>query len=307
MRILVMGTGGVGGYFGALLARGGHEVGFVARGAHLAAMRENGLQVESPLGNIHLPRVTASDDPGAFGVPDVVLFCVKLWDTEAAARAIQPIVGPRTIVLSLQNGVQKDDIIAKAVGADAVVGGVCYVASRISKPGVIAHTGDLRRIVCGAYPGHPREEVVQFHEVCAQSGIDTVISPDIRRTIWEKFVFLVGLSAATATMASPIGPIRKHPVARAFLLELMREVVAVGRALGVALDERYAEDRLAFADSVSPDLKSSMLNDFENGRRLEVAWLSGHVAELGMQLGIPTPCNRAVNAILALHAEGKSQ
>lgn len=306
MRVLVVGSGGIGGYFGGMLAQGNCDVCFIARGAHLEAMREAGLRIERVEGDIHLPHVAVSDDPRSFGIPDVVLLCVKLWDIEAAAHAMAPVVGPDTIVLSLQNGVQKDETVGAIIGDGPVVGSVCYVASRISAPGVIHRTGTLQRLVFGDYDRKPRPQTDRFLEACRRSGIDALISPDIRRSIWEKFVFLVGLSASTSAKRSAIGPIRENPVARAFLLDLMREVVLVGRAVGVKLDEGYAEDRLAFVDTLPADTKSSMLVDLERGRRLELPWLSGYVADLGMKLGVPTPCNRAVDAVLAREVDGRS-
>ncbi|HEY6514787.1 MAG TPA: 2-dehydropantoate 2-reductase [Steroidobacteraceae bacterium] len=306
MRVLVVGSGGVGGYFGGMLAQGNCEVCFVARGPHLEAMRKAGLRIEKAEGDIHLPHVAVSNDPKSFGVPDVVLLCVKLWDLAAAARAMAPLVGPDTVVLSLQNGVQKDEVTRIAVGGDAVVGSVCYIATQISEPGVIRRTGALQRLVFGEYDREPRLQVARFFEACRHAGIDAVISSDIRRSIWEKFVFLVGFSASTTTKRSAIGPILENPVARAFLLDLMQEVVLVGRAAGVKLDAGYAEDRLAFVDTLPADTKSSMLVDLERGKRLELPWLSGYVAELGMKLGVPTPCNRAVDAVLAREVNGSS-
>jgi 2-dehydropantoate 2-reductase len=306
MRVLVVGSGGVGGYFGGMLAQGNCEVCFVARGAHLEAMRKSGLRIERAEGDIHLPHVAASDDPTFFGIPDVVLLCVKLWDIGAAARAVAPVIGPDTIVLSLQNGVQKDEMVGAAIGGGPVVGSVCYVASRISEPGVIHRTGTLQRLVFGEYDRKRRPQTSRFLEACRRSGIDAAISADIRRSIWEKFVFLVGLSAITTAMRSAIGAIRANPVGRAFLLELMQEVVKVGRAASVDLDAAYAEETLAFVDTLPADTKSSMLVDLERGKRLELPWLSGYVAELGMKLGVPTPCNRVVGAVLALDVDGRS-
>jgi 2-dehydropantoate 2-reductase len=306
MRVLVVGSGGVGGYFGGMLAQGDCEVCFVARGAHLEAMRKAGLKIERVEGDIHLPHVAVSDDPSSFGVPDVVLFCVKLWDIEAAARAMAPLIGPDTIVLSLQNGVQKDEAVGAIIGRGAVVGSVCYVASRISEPGVIHRTGTLQRLVFGDYDRKDRPQTDRFLEACRRSGIDALISPDIRRTIWEKFVFLVGLSAITTAMRSAIGSIRANPAGRTFLLELMQEAVNAGRAAGVELQAGYAEDTLAFVDTLPADTKSSMLVDLERGKQLELPWLSGYVADLGKKLGQPTPCNRAVVALLALDVAGRS-
>jgi 2-dehydropantoate 2-reductase len=304
LRITVIGVGGVGGYFGARLAQGGCEVGFVARGAQLAALREQGLRVESDHGNIHLPQVRVSEDPEALGLADVVLICVKLWDTESAARAVRPIIGSDTAVISLQNGVRKEELLSEIVGAQAVVGGLCYVAAKIGRPGVILQTGKMQRLVFGEPDGAASTRTQSFLEVCHRSGIEAEISADIRRAIWEKFVFVVGTSATTSTMRQTIGPIRANPRTRAFLLEVMREVVAVGRAHGVLLAEDFAETRLAFCDGLPPTMDSSMHTDLEQGKQLELEWLSGSVVELGEAVGVPTPLNRAVRDILELHAHG---
>jgi len=308
MKILVMGSGGVGGFYGGRLAHAGHDVTFVARGAHLEAMRAHGLVIENKAqGDIRLAQVKVTDDPGPVGPVDLVLIAVKLWDTETAARAVKANVGPRTAVLSLQNGVIKDDILQEELGAAAVIGGAGYVATHISRPGVILQTGALQRAVIGEYDGRRTPRVEAVHAALVKAGIEAEIAPDIRRTLWEKFTFLVGLSGTTATMRMPIGPIRSNLQTRAFLLEIMKETVAVGRALGVALPEKYAEDRLRFADSVPADMTSSLHHDLERGNRLEVEWLSGGVVQLGSRAGVPTPANRAVWDILALHAQGHRQ
>jgi 2-dehydropantoate 2-reductase len=305
MRITIIGAGGVGGYFGARLAQGGCDVGFVARGAHLAAMRQHGLRVESRLGEIHLPKVRVSDDPAALGPADMVFLCVKLWDTEPALRRASAILGHDSAVISFQNGVQKDDLLRRIVGEKRVIGGVGYIGSKIDRPGVIRHTGTMQRLVFGEYDGAKSPRVVALHEACIRGGIDAEISGDIRRAIWEKFVFLVGLSAATTTMRSTLGPIVANPAARAFLLEVMREVVAVGRAHEVRLPEDFAEQRVAFCEGLPPEMDASMHADLDNGRRLEVDWLSGAVVELGKAVGVPAPINRAARDILALYAQGK--
>ena len=307
MKIAVMGSGGVGGYFGARLAQAGCDVSFIARGTHLAALRERGLIVESKLGNVSFPKVRATDDPTALGSVDLVLIGVKLWDTEAAVRAIRPIVGPTTAVLSLQNGVQKDDVLRSILGDGPIIGGVCYIAATIAQPGVISHAGTMQKLVFGEYDGRRSARAEALLEACRRGGIDAELSQEIRKAIWEKFVFLVGLSATTTTIRLPIGPIRTHPRTRLFLLDAMREVVAVGRAQGVALSAEYAEDRLAFCDRLPAEMTSSMHNDLERGNRLEVAWLSGGVVELGQAAGVPTPVNRAVSDILALHADGRPE
>lgn len=305
MRIAVMGSGGVGGYFGARLAQAGCDVTFIARGAHLAAIRKNGLRVESSLGDVHLPDTKVTDDPSTIKPVDLVFFSVKLADTQSAAQSLRPMFGPQTGIVSFQNGIKKDELLRSVFGEQAVMGGVGYIATAIKEPGVIKHTGTMQRLLFGEYDGHSSQRGQALLEACRRGGIDAELSPDIRRRIWEKFVFLVGLSGTTTTMRVPIGPIRQNPLARAFLLEVMREVVAVGRAQGVTLPADFADDRLAFCDGLPVDMTSSMHHDLERGKPLEVAWLSGHVVELGEAAGIPTPANRAVRDILAPHAAGR--
>jgi len=307
MKIAVMGSGGVGGYFGARLAQAGCDVSFIARGAHLAAMREHGLKVESGLRDIHLPRVRVTDDPATLEPVDLVLFSVKLWDTETAAQSIASLFGPHTGIVSFQNGVQKDDILRRMFGDQAVMGGVSYIATKIGRPGVIKHTGTMQRLVFGEYDGRRSVRAEALLDACKRGGINAELSGDIRREIWEKFVFLVGLSATTTTMRLPIGPIRDYAQTRAFLFDIMQEVVAVGRSHGVALAADYAETRLAFCDGLPADMASSMHYDLEGGKPLELAWLSGGVVGLGKAAGVPTPANRAVNDILALHAQGRGK
>ncbi len=305
MKIAMMGSGGVGGFFGGRLAKAGCDVHFIARGAHLAAMREHGLTIENqPQGDIHVPKVNATDDPASLGTVELVILSVKLWDTEAAARQIRPIVGADTAVLSLQNGVVKDDILRSVFGEKAVMGGVCYVATHIAKPGTIRQTGTMQRIVVGEYDGTQSQRARDLHAALLRSGVTAELSDDVRRSIWEKYVFLVGLSGATTSMRHPLGPLRANPQTRSFFHDLMREVVAVGRAHGVALPAGYAEDRLAFADTLPADMTSSMHHDLDKGNRLELEWLSGGIVKLGAEKGVPTPCNRAVCAILALQAGG---
>ena len=304
MKIAIIGAGGVGGFFGARLQQAGADVHFVARGAHLAAMRSDGLKIESPLGDIHLPNVNVSDEPATIGAADIVWLSVKLWDMDAAVRSMRPLIGADTGIISFQNGVQKDDILRQAFGDRAVMGGVAYIATNIDRPGVIKHTGTMQRLVFGEYDGRRSARAEALLEASIRGGINAELSDDIRKAIWEKFVFLVGLSGATTTMRETIGPIRSNPRARRFLFELMRETVAVGRALGVALPADFAEQRLAFVDGLPEQMTSSMHHDLKAGKRLEVSWLSGGVARLGEQAGVPTPMNRAVWDILALWERG---
>lgn len=305
MRIAVMGSGGIGGYFGARLAKAGHEVTFIARGRHLAAIRENGLTVESGLGEIRLPQARATEDPATVGPVDLVMIGVKLWDTEQAARQILPLAQAGAAVVSFQNGVQKDDIIRGVVGDKALLGGVSYIAASIARPGVISHLGSMQRLVFGEFDGRTTPRTTAFLDACKQAGIDVELSSDIRRATWEKFVFLVGLSGTTATIRQSVGPIRENAATRALLLDVMREVVAVGRAHGANLAADFAENRLAFCDTLPAAMTSSMHNDLERGNPLEVAWLSGGVAALAQAAGMPAPLNRAIADILALHAGGR--
>ena len=306
MRVVMMGSGGVGGFFGGLLAHAGHDVSFIARGSHREAMRRDGLTLERDTGPaIHVPKVRVSDDPASLAGADIVVISVKLWDTEAAARAVKPIVGPETGVVSLQNGVVKDDILRREFAPAQVMGGVGYVATHIARPGVIHQTGTMQRIVVGEYDGRPSERARWLCDALASVGVKAEVSGDIRRAIWEKYVFLVGLSATTTATRRKLGAVRDNPRTRAFLLDIMRETVAVGRALGVALPEDFADNRLAFADTLPYDMTSSMHHDLERGNRLEVDWLSGGVVDLGREAGVATPMNRAVCDILALHSAGK--
>jgi 2-dehydropantoate 2-reductase len=304
MKIVMMGSGGVGGYFGARLAAGGADVHFVARGAHLEAMRSQGLTIEGGPAPLHLPRVQATNDPSSIGIADFVLIGVKLWDTAEAIEQVKPIVDPRTTVISFQNGVLKDRYLLEAFGAPHVMGGVGYVATTIDRPGVIKQTGPMQRLLFGELDGKPSDRGRQLLDACLKGGIAAQLSPDIRREIWQKYVFLVGLSGTTTTIRKPIGPIRENAQTRAFLRDVMREVVAVAHAQGIDLPSDYAEQRLALADDVAPDMTSSMHHDLERGSRLEVRWLSGGVVELGAAVNVPTPLNRAIADILALHAGG---
>lgn len=305
MKIAMMGSGGVGGYFGARLAHGGADVHFIARGRHLEAMRTSGLAIEGGPAPLHLAKVNATDDPATIGVCDLVVLGVKLWDTEATIEQIRPMVGSKTTIISFQNGVLKDEYLKRAFPPAQLMGGVVYVATTIDRPGVIRRTGPLERMVFGEFDGTRSPRAEALLAAAKAGGINAEISPDIRREIWSKYVFLAGLSGTTASMRSRIGPIRSNPQTRAFLLDVMREVVAVGRAHGVDLPADYAEDRLAFADGVSPDMTSSLHHDLERGNPLEVRWLAGGVVELGRAMDVPTPLNRAIADILALHAPGR--
>ena len=302
MKIVMMGSGGVGGYYGARLAQAGHEVAFVARGAHAEAIRRNGLHVKSELGDAHVEKARVVEDPAEIPGADLVVVAVKLWDSESAAQAIakaQP-----ACVVSLQNGVDKDDVLAKAVGRARVIGGVTHIGAVISEPGVIAHTGKLQRITLGELSGGTSSRVQEIVAALQEARIDAVESDDIRRVTWEKFVFLTALSGLTALTRKPVGPIREHPATRAMLLEALREAAAVARAEGVALDAGLAEKQLAMIDGLAPSMLSSMAQDLLRGRRLELEWLSGAVVRRGQAHHLATPVHGAIHAGLVLLAGG---
>jgi 2-dehydropantoate 2-reductase len=240
------------------------------------------------------------------GAVDVVLFAVKLWDTEIAAEAARPLIGAQTRVITLQNGVDSVERIAPILGKDHVAGGSAYIASVIAAPGVIQHTSPCAKMVCGRLDGQPDAQLAAFAAAAQQAGIDITVSDKIDRERWEKFVFLVALSGATGATRMPLGPILADPDTRALFQALMQEVVAVGRAKGVDLPADFVADRMKFADAAPPGMKASLLHDLERGNRLEIDWLAGKVVELGRALGVPTPANAAVYAVLKLHRMGRS-
>ena len=276
------------------LAAAGSDVTFLARGAHLAALRRNGLKITSPRGNLYIPQIKTAETIREIEIADLVLVGVKLWDTESVAASLKPIAERGAAIISFQNGVHKDDVLRKYAPADSVLGGACYVAAAISEPGVIGHTGTMQRLVFGEYGARKSARGEAFLAACQAADIDAELSDAIEQLIWEKFVFLVGLSGMTSKFGTPIGPIRENPKRRAMLFETMREVVAVGRAKGVPLRPDFAEDRLAFCDTIPAKMTSSMQVDLKRGSRLELPWLSGALVDLGAQLGVPTPANAAI-------------
>jgi len=306
MRIAVMAAGAVGGYFGGRLAAAGHDVSFIARGAQLEAIRKNGLKIESPLGNLHLDKVRATSDPKEVGPVDVVLFAVKLWDTEIAAETAKPLVGAKTRVITLQNGVDSVERLAPILGAEQVVGGAAFIATVIGAPGVISHTSQFAKMVCGRIDGQPDEQLAAFTAAAEEAGIDIAQADHINRERWQKFVFLVGLSGATGATRMPLGPILADPDTRAFFRSLMEEVVTLAAAKGTTIDPGFIDDRMKFADAAPPGMKASLLHDLERGNRIEIDWLAGKVVALGRELGVPTPANAAVYAMLKPHRMGRA-
>jgi len=307
MRIAVMATGAVGGYFGARMAAAGHDVFFIARGANLAAIRANGLRIESVNGDLHLAKPNATDDPATIGPVDVVLFAVKLWDTEKAAEFSLPLLRADTRVVTLQNGVDSYERIAPIVGPARAIPGVTYVVTVIDRPGVIKQTSPFQSIVCGTPDGRPDAPLQAFVAAAKAAKIDITLSDNIERDRWYKFIFLAATSGATAVTRLPMGPILADPDTRAMFRNIMMETFAVGRAKGVSLDQAFLDQRMANIDSaVPPGMKASMANDLDRGNRMELDWLAGQVSRLGKQYGVPTPVNDTIYAALKLHRMGKS-
>jgi 2-dehydropantoate 2-reductase len=253
---------------------------------------------------LHIAHPCATDDPSSIGPVDIVLFAVKLWDTETAAEQARPLVGSGTRVITLQNGVDSAERLAPILGADAVIPGCAYIAAAMPSPGLVKHTSPFARLVCGTPDGHRDPVLEAFAQAAAKAHIDITVSDAIERERWQKFVFLVGLSGATATTRKPLGPILGDPDTRAFFYRLMQEVVDVALAKGVPLRPDFADDRLAFAGTTPPTFKASMLHDLERQNRLELDWLAGRIVSLGRQLGVDTPANDAVYAMLKLHRMG---
>ena len=303
-RFAIMGSGGVGGYFGGRLAQAGFDVSFIARGPHLAAMREQGLRLDSPLGDAHIKPAHATDDPAEIGPVDYVLFATKLWDTESAGEACRPLIGPETAVISLQNGVDAEDRLARILGAGHVMGGVAAISAVIGAPGVIDHLGNFAKIIFGELNGARTARADRLMAALDEAGIDATIADDIGKTIWNKFIFLVGLSALTSVTRKTIGPVREDPDCRALLVRVLAETVAVARAHGIALDADSEAERLAFLDNLPAAMTSSMAGDLARGNRLELDWLSGAVVRMGRELGVDTPANDFINTVLKLSAAG---
>jgi 2-dehydropantoate 2-reductase len=306
MRIAAMAAGAVGGYFGGRMAAAGHDVFFIARGAHLAAMQKDGLHIESVHGDLHLPKPNVTQDPKTVGPVDVVLFAVKLWDTEKAAAAARPLVGPNTRVITLQNGIDSIDRVAPILGAENTVGGAAYIATVIEKPGVIKQTSNFARMRFGRADKKPDPVLQAFADAAKAAKLDVDLSADIKVELWEKFIFLTAMSGSTTSLRSPIGPIREDPELRAFFHQLMAEAYAVGKAKGVALAPDYVDSRMDFMMKVEPGMVASMAHDLERGNRIELDWLSGKVRALGRELNIPTPASDTVCTVLKLHRMGKS-
>src|SRR5438093_4499711 len=304
MRIAVVGTCGIGGPYGASLAAAGADVTFVARGAHLAAIRENGLRVEGDRGETHIRPAQATDDIASIGPVDFVLFCVKLWDVEEVGAQLRPILGPETAVVPLQNGVDAAERLIPILGPEAVMGGTAFVTGNIAAPGVIRQTGTYQRMTFGELDGRMSERGQRLRQICEAAGFEGVLSSDIRVPIWEKFLLLVPISGLNALTRVALGKWRDDPDLLALYEAALRETVAVGVAEGVRLPADRVEEVRAMMWSMPPYHMTSMGNDLLRGNRLELPWFAGKVVELGRHHGIPTPVNDFIYAALKPHVNG---
>jgi 2-dehydropantoate 2-reductase len=298
MRIAVIGAGGVGGAFGAAMAKAGADVTFVARGAHLKAMRENGLRIEGGRGETVIKPVQATDDPATIGPVDFVLFCVKLWDVESAGAAIKPLVGPTTAVIPLQNGIDSAERLIPILGAQAVMGGVAQISATIAEPGVIRQTGTFMRLIFGELEGGKSARGETFLTLCQKAGFDATHSDQIMTELWMKFILLATNAAITAATRTPIGILRDDPDIAALFTLASAEVAAVGRAKGIKLPGDIVETVVGFTRSAPPMMMASMAHDLIRGNRIELPWLSGKVVALGKELGVPTPVHAVLYAVL---------
>ena len=297
MRIVVVGSGGTGGYFGAKLARAGEDVTFVARGAHLAAMRAAGLRIRSAVNGDWTVTVRAVETLAGHEPADLVLFCVKSFDTESAAELARPVIGPRTGILSVQNGVDNEDKLARRFGLEHVMGGVAYVFANVAAPGVIAHH-QLARIVFGEMNGKRSERATSFVAACERASIESELVPGIRKTLWEKYVFLTALAGTTAATRLPVKFIRDVAETRRLWALQVEELLALAAAEKIGLDTDMALRCVKFLDSLAPSNYSSLYQDLMHGKPLELDALHGHAVRLGERYGVPTPTLFAVYAAL---------
>ena len=306
MRIAVVGAGGVGGGFGVALAKAGADVTFIARGAHLAAMKSAGLKVQGGRGESHLVPTKATDDPAAIGNVDIVLFCVKLWDVESAGERIKPLIGPNTAVIPLQNGIDAAERLIPILGSNAVMGGVAQISASIVAPGVIQQVGTFMRMIFGEFDGRRSQRAEDFLALCLKAGFDATLSDQILTDLWMKFILLASNAGMMSLARQPIGQLRDDPDMRPIFLAAYREVIDVGRARGVTLPADAVNIIVGFTSHMPPAMKASMALDLDRGNQLEVPWLSGKVAELGRQFGIPTPTHSMMYAMLKPYVMGSA-
>ena len=298
MRVVVMGTGGTGGFYGGLLARSGDDVTFIARGPHLDAIRKRGLTVKSRLAGDFTIAAKATADPSEIGPVDLVLFCVKTYDTEPAAALIRPAVGPDTVILSVQNGIDNDERIARVLGRGTAICAAAQVNAHVAEPGVVAQTAGVGRLIFGSDAGNLGQRNEQLFQHCKDAGISAELQPDIKAVLWSKFVFICGFSGVTALTRLTIGPILSCQETARLFGGTMDEVVAVAASQGVTLSGGVSDQALAMAGRLEPWAVGSMAHDLASGRRLELESLNGTVVRLGRAKGVPIPLNFAIYAAL---------
>jgi len=297
MKIGVIGAGGVGGYYGARLALAGTEVGLIARGDHLAAIRERGLRIRADDGDFTV-RVAASDDPDEIGPCDAVLFCVKSYDTDQAAALLEPLLKPETGVVSLQNGVDNEEKIAARIGPGHVIGGVSFILAHIAEPGVVEQVGSVRRVIFGELNGSRSDRVEWLLAEFRKAEIDSDIADDIRVVLWDKFAFLCALAGLTAVTRLPIDQLLAVPEARELFRQMVGEAALVARGEGVDLADDMVDQKTAFAEALGPDSFSSLHHDLVTGHRLELDALHGELTRRAARHGIPAPASEMIYSLL---------
>ncbi len=298
MKIAIMGTGSIGGYFGGRLAKAAEDVVFIARGVQLKALRERGLTVRSVFGDFHLPEVRATDNPAEVGPVDLILVCVKAYDTDTEALSIRTMISDTTAVISLQNGVDNAVRLIGALGPQHVLSGLCTISSAVAEPGVIEQVSQFARVVFGELDGRVTPRAERILASFQNAGIEIVLSTNIQKDIWTKFLFIATHGSMTAVTQSPIGPIRDTQATWEMYVNAMHEVNAIARAKGIDLGPDAVEKQLDFVGRMAPEIKSSMLVDVERSNPLEVETFSGMVIRLGSELNVPTPVHRCIYAIL---------
>lgn len=298
MRVAIYGTGGVGGYFGARLAADGHDVAFIARGEHLAAIRTGGLRLESVMGDVLIHPARASDSPADIGPVDVVLLCVKTWQVADAAAATHPMLGPETFVVPLQNGVETPAILSKLLGRERVIGGLCGILSFVVGPGHIRHVGGATFIKFGELDNHKSERVERLRAAFDKAGVRVEVPADIHVALWEKFTFVVPIGAVGSMAGAPIGAVRSVPATRALLEHCVDEIASVARARGIWLRSDIVPRTMAAIDAITPEGTSSLQRDIAAGRCSELeAWV-GAVVRLGAEAGVATPTHEFIYSAL---------
>jgi 2-dehydropantoate 2-reductase len=298
MKIAVFGAGGIGGYYGGLLANSGQDVTFIARGAHLAAIRERGLAVESVHGDFVIRPAQTTDDPAQIGPVDFLLVTVKNYDLEPAAQAARPLVGPETAVLPLLNGLDAAEQLAAVLGADRILAGLTHISSSMPAPGVIRQVSPLRRIVFGELDGTLSARAERIRSALAATGVEVVLTSGVQTALWEKFLFIASIGGVCCLARQPIGRVLSTPESRQLYIDALREVEAVGRARGIDFSAEIVEQTLELTEGFLPATRPSMLVDLEAGRRLELEAMSGTVVRYGREAGVPTPVHRVIYAAL---------